>query len=152
MLPGLAFREAMSGRYWRLDAPENERAIAMTIDAYARDLSDLARDRTFSVTGTIDVDGIASKRPLEGTVALKFVQAGRVHYRLAFRGDDGRRYELGGQKEWSGLAPIHSLTLLDATLYGESGEEFARATLRFDERADWVTWLKSFRLKFRRSR
>ncbi len=29
---------------------------------------------------------------------------------------------------------------------GLSGEEFARATLRFDLRADWARWVKSFRI------
>jgi hypothetical protein len=150
MLPGLGFRETMSGNYWRLDTPTEERALAVTLDARTRDLSDLARDRTFSVTGTIDAEGLASGRPLTGTVALKFVQQGRIHYRLVFEADDGRRCELSGQKEWSGLAPVESLTLLAATLYDDSGEEFARATLRFDVRADWAAWLKSFRLSFAR--
>jgi hypothetical protein len=39
------------------------------------------------------------------------------------------------------------MTLLPATLLDERGEELARATLRFDLRADWVDWMKSFRLR-----
>ena len=70
-------------------------------------------------------------------------------YRFAFRGDDGRRYELSGQKEWTGLAPVASMTLLPATLLDERGEELARATLRFDLRADAFDWVKSFRLRWR---
>jgi hypothetical protein len=150
VLPGLAFRETMSGNYWRLDAPTDERAIAVTMDIHARDLSEAARDRVFHVTGTIDAERLASNRPVEGAVTLKLLQQGRVHYRVRFEGDDGRRYELGGQKEWSGLAPVESLTLLSASLYDQDGEEIARGTLRFDVRADWAPWLRSFRLRFGR--
>jgi hypothetical protein len=146
VFPGLAFRETLSGNYWRLDAPTGVLAIAVTLDASAPDLVELARDRTFSVTGTVDAERLASGKPIAGTVALRFVQHGRIHYRLAFEGDDGCRYELGGQKEWSGLAPVESLTLLEGCIYDGSGEEMARATLRFDVRADWAAWLKSFRL------
>jgi hypothetical protein len=151
MLPGVAFRETMSGHFWRLDAPTDERAIAVALDIHARDLAVAARDRVLLVGGTIDAERLATGRPVEGTVTLKLLQQGRVHYRFGFEGDDGRRYELGGQKEWSGLAPVASLTLLTASLYGHDGEEIARATLRFDVRADWARWLRSFRLLFGQS-
>jgi hypothetical protein len=36
---------------------------------------------------------------------------------------------------------------LPATLLDERGQELARATLRFDLRADWAEWVKSFRLR-----
>ena len=39
------------------------------------------------------------------------------------------------------------MTLLPATLFDERGEELGRATLRFDLRADWAEWMKSFRLR-----
>jgi len=40
------------------------------------------------------------------------------------------------------------MTILPATLYDRSGDEVARATLRFDLRADWASWIKSLRLPF----
>jgi hypothetical protein len=63
-------------------------------------------------------------------------------------GDDGQRYELNGQREWSALAPIDSMTILPASVFDDRGEEVARATLRFDMRADWASWMRSFRLRF----
>jgi hypothetical protein len=146
MFPGFSFRETMSGSYWRLDAPAEERAISFTIDARARDLRRFARDRTWHITGSVDAEGLASRRPLDGTLAFRLVDERRLPYRFDFVGDDGQRYELSGQKEWSGLAPIESMTLLPASLYDQHGDEFARATLRFDARADLGRWLKSFRL------
>jgi hypothetical protein len=157
VFPGLAFSEKMSGQYWRLDAPTEVLAIALTVNARAPDLAELARERTFPVTGVIDAQGLASERPLLGTVAFRFIQQGRVHYRLAFEGDDGRRYELAGLKEWSPLAPFESLTRVAASLCDvshasdasdASPEEVARATLAFDLRKGGWDWLRSVRLSF----
>ncbi len=146
MFPGFSFRETMSGSYFMLAAPTDERAIAFTIEARASDVARFARDKTWGVRGTIDAEKLASGADLEGTLTFKLIDERRLPYRLAFRGDDGKRYELSGQKEWMGLQPIGSMTLLPASVYDEGGEEIARATLRFDLRSDWGRWLRSFRI------
>jgi hypothetical protein len=146
MAPGFSFRETMSGSYWRLETPTDERAIAFTIDARAGDLRRFARDKTWRITGTVDAEGLATKQALEGTLAFRLLDERRLPYRFQFVGDDGKDYELSGQKEWSGLAPIESMTLLPASLYDADGAELARATLRFDLRSDLASWMKSFRI------
>jgi hypothetical protein len=146
MLPGFSFRETMSGSYFMLDAPTDERAIAFTIEARARDVARFARDKTWDVRGTIDAEKLASGAEVDGTLAFKLIDDRRLPYRLSFRGDDGKRYELSGQKEWTGLQPVGSMTVLPASVYDDSGEEIARATLRFDLRSDWGRWLRSFRI------
>jgi len=149
VLPGVSYRETLSGIFWRLDAPTEVRRIAFTIEAHAPSLIDLARTRTCRVRGTIDAEGLASGRDLEGTVSFRLFSERRMPYRLSFTGDDGNRYELSGQREWSSLAPIESMTTLPASLLDRTGEEVGRATLRFDVRADGASWLKSFRLRSR---
>ncbi len=146
---GFAFRQTMSGSYWRLDAPAREDAIAVTFDAAAADVRDFARDKTLHITGTIDAERLASAQDLDGTLAFHLLDERRVAYRFTFGGDDGRRYELSGQEEWRKIAPIASLTLLPATIYDVRGEEIARATLRFDVRSEWAKWMGSFRLRWR---
>jgi hypothetical protein len=143
---GFSFRQTWTGSYWRLDAPTEEGAIAFTIVAEANDVRAFTRDKTWRITGTIDADRLASAQRLTGTLALRPLDGRRIAYRFAFRGDDGRRYELGGQEEWSRMAPIESLTLLPASVYDDRGDEIARATLRFDLRSDWARWLRSFRV------
>ena len=150
MLPGLSYRETLSGNYWRLDAPTDERTIALTIEAYARSVIELAQNKTWQVSGLIDADDLATRRPLEGTISYRLAER-RVPYRLSFAGDDGRRYDLRGQREWNGLYPIGSLTVLPASLHDRNGDEIGRATLRFDVRADLAAWLGSFRLRFDRA-
>jgi hypothetical protein len=146
-MPSLSFRERMSGSYWLLDTPTDERAIALTFEAHAPDVGEFLRTGTWNLAGTIDAEGLARRREIEGTLRFALIQERRLPYRFAFRGDDGARYELRGQKEWTGLAPVSSMTLLPATLLDERGAELARATLRFDLRADWAEWVKSFRLR-----
>jgi hypothetical protein len=146
MFPGFSFRETMSGSYWRLDAPTDERAIAFTIEARAKSIRRFARDRIWTIKGTVDADGLASRSPLEGTLLFRLPDERRLPYRFSFTGDDGKRYELSGQKEFTALAPIESMTLLPVSLYGPDDEEMARATLRFDYRSDLGRWMKSFRI------
>jgi hypothetical protein len=146
MAPGFSFREAMSGSYWLLDNPIEERAIAFTLDALARDVRRFASDKTLRLRGTVDAEGLATAKEVEGTLVFHLFDEGRLPYRVAFTGDDGRRYELCGQKEWRGLAPVESFALLSASLYDARGVELGRAKLRSDVRADWGRWMKSFRL------
>jgi hypothetical protein len=146
MFPGLSFRETLSGSYWLLEAPTDERAMALSMEVYTPDLRRLAASKTWRLRGTLDAERLASRREIHGTLVFRLFDERRLPYRLAFTGDDGRRYELSGQKEWSGLAPVESITLLPASLYDAAGAELGRATLRFDLRADWAQWMKSFRI------
>jgi hypothetical protein len=146
VLPGVAFRETMSGSYWRLDAPTQVRTLSLSLEARAPDLALLLRERAFRLRGIIDAEALATGRPVEGSLAFRFVQQGRLHYRVAFTGDDGDRYELGGQKEWSPLAPVESLSILAASLYGATGAEFAHVSLRFAARSGIWAVVKSVRL------
>jgi hypothetical protein len=146
--PGFSFQEALSGSYWLLDDPTDERAIALTVDAYADDVRRFAADKTWRLQGTVDAERLATARGVQGALVFRLLDERRLPYRVTFQGDDGRRYELSGQKEWSGFAPVESITLLPATLYDDGGDEVGRATLRFDLRADWARWMKSFRIHF----
>jgi hypothetical protein len=144
---GVSYRETLTGRYWWLEEPTDELAMAFTIEVAAPSIVEFVRVKTCSATGTIDAERLASGRELHGTVWYRLAER-CIAYRLAFLGDDGRRYELCGQREWSGLSPIDSLTRLPASLYGPTGREEARATLRFDLRTDWASWARSWRLRF----
>ena len=146
-MPSVSFRERMSGSYWLLESPAEERALALSFEAHATDVADFLRTRTWGLAGTIDAEGLARRREIEGSIRYALLEERRVPYRFAFRGDDGRRYALVGQKEWMGLAPVASMTVLPATLVDEGGGEIARAMLRFDLFADLGEWVKSFRLR-----
>jgi len=144
-LPGLSFREELSGKYWRLSRPVEEHRIALRLTARAADVGATLQSRIWKLSGTLNAEGLASQRPIEGTLTFKLFDERRLPYRLSFRGDDGIRYELSGQKEWNAFAPFDALTLLSASIYEEGGGELARATLRFDLLANWSQWLRNVR-------
>jgi hypothetical protein len=145
-LPGFSFREELSGNYWRLEEPTDERAIRLRLETRVPDTVAFLQSRTAELSGNIDAEGLASKRDIQGTLAFKLFEEHRSVYRFTFHTDDDRLYELCGQKEWNALAPLEALTLLPASLYDDRGQEVARTTLHFDVRADWARWLASLRL------
>jgi hypothetical protein len=145
-LPGLSFREELSGNYWRLEDPTAERAIRVELEARIRDAGAFLQSRTCTLSGLVDAEGLASRCALEGSLSFRLLEEQRSTYRFQFHGDDGSSYELCGQKEWNALAPLEAITLLPASVYDADGQEVARATLRFDVRADWARWLTSLRL------
>lgn len=145
-MPGFLFRETMSGSYHLLAHPTEERAIEFTIAVRASDIRRFAKDKTWAIDGEVELEGFASKRPLEGTLGFKLLDERRLPYRFTFVGDDGKRYELRGQKDFSPLAPVDSMTVLPASIYDAAGDEVGRATLRFDVRNDFGRWLRSFRV------
>lgn len=144
--PALSFRETLRGSYWRLDAPTEEHAIDLVLEARSPSLRELRRDRTFTLRGTIDAEGLARHAAAEGTLVWRLLDERRLPYRVRFRGDDGRAYELSGQKEWVPFAPLESVTTLPASIYDDAAREMARATLRFDVRTEGFRLLRSFRL------
>src|SRR5579884_2244949 len=102
---GLSFRHTMTGSFWLLDSPTDERRIVLSMETHAPDLGLFARYKKSRVRGWISAERLASRKALDGTVALAPLDTRRIAYRLVFEGDDGRRYELGGHKEWRGLSP-----------------------------------------------
>jgi hypothetical protein len=145
--PGFQFKETMRGSYHLLADPADERAIEFTIVSKAKDLRRFARDKTCAIEGDVQVEKLASKRPLSGTLGLLLLDERRLPYRFTFTGDDDKTYELRGQKDWTPMAPIDSMTTLPASIYDELGEEIGRATLRFDLRHDLAKFLRSWKLK-----
>jgi hypothetical protein len=143
---GLSVEETLRGQFWPLDAAIDERGMTLRLEVRARDLRTLARERSLVLHGTLDAEGLATRAEIEGSISLHRLDRRRLPYRVRFRGDDGRRYELSGEKEWMPVSPVESVTTLSATLYDERGEEWARALLRFDVRHEWSAWVKSLRL------
>jgi hypothetical protein len=145
-LPGFSFREELTGKYWRLEEPTEERTMSLHLETCVRDAAAFLQSHTGELSGRIDAEGLASMSELRGTLSFKLIEEQRSVYRFTFQTDDGRVCELCGQKEWNALAPLEAITLLPASLYDDAGREVARATLRFDVRADWARWIASLRL------
>jgi hypothetical protein len=150
VLPGFAFRESLAGSFHLLDAPADERAIALELEMRASALAAFVRERAWYVEGDLRAEGLAEHAPVKGTLGFRLFDEKRLPYRLGFDADDGKRYELRGQKDWTPIAPLESMTVLSASLYDEQSREVGRATLRWDLRNDLARTLASFRLEYAR--
>ena len=145
---GFSFRETMRGAYYWTDAPVDEHPLEFTLHVSTSSIRRFFRDRTWNLQGTVTADALATQSPLTGTLLFRLPDEHRLAYRFSFVADDGRKLEFRGQKDWTPLAPIASMTVLPASLYSEQGLELARATVHFALRNDLVGFLGSFRLAY----
>ena len=146
-MAGFLFRETMSGSYYLLDKPTEDRAISFTISAQVYSLRRFVRDKSARIEGEVTMEGVAEKKPLSGTLGLLLFAEQRLPYEFTFRGDDGQRYTFRGEKDVLLATLPDSITTLPASIFDEEVREIARAVVRFDLRGDLVKFVKSFRLK-----
>lgn len=138
-MPALALQVALLGACSLDDEPdgacEKPLALSLTLTLDAAGWPEIA------VEGEVAAAGLASSRPVEGTLRV----AGReLTLRLAFESDDGVPCRLVGSTELRTAGVPPAFTRLDAELV--AGERRGRAHLRFDVRSSLSRTLRSMRL------
>lgn len=120
---GVLFRERMRA---------GDDAVVLTLSAQVRSLDLFLADPTHPITisGTVDVPGVAEEAAATGTLSL-FPEGRReaMAYRLTFGDHAGRDWELTGTKTVRSRAPLsllHDLTTLDAQVHQVSAPGQAR--------------------------
>jgi hypothetical protein len=145
-MSGFEFAEQMTGTIEWDDKPGVTYPFRFEVRAHARSLRDHA------MTGRADLEGIVHAPPFataadaSGSIMIRPIGARVIKYELAFRSDDGQRYELRGQKDISWRHPLRTFTELPAEVCDEGGRRVARCMTRFDLRHDGFSFLRSFRL------
>jgi cholesterol oxidase len=103
---GVRFRETMTGS---LRVSGVSRAARLTLDAHVPGWAPFLRDagHRVSLSGTVDIEGLATARPATGTLEL-FPDPGDVamRYRLRTSADSGEALELIGTKRQHGKNPL----------------------------------------------
>ena len=140
------FRETMSGTCRLAASPDRERAIVFTVTARSPRIGEFLKHRIMAIEGTIDVEGLATRRPLAGTLGMDVLLTQRIPYDFTFTGDDGAAYRFTGEKKVRVTALLETMSRLPAALLDEAGEAVADAELCFDLRGDLVAFLRSFEL------
>lgn len=153
---GLGFQlaESFSGSYYRLDDPLRDRAARLELHLDVDGVRRFLRARRAQAEGRVFLEGLAEGddrrgRLARGSVTLKLFDEKRIPYDVSFEGDDGRRYRLRGQRDFTVHDAVDSLTILPASLYDDDDREIARAVLRFDPRTELGPTLRSFRPRVR---
>ncbi len=142
---GFRFAETMSGTVEWDDEPGTRHPLRFDIVASAASTREHLATGLAALRGTIHAPPLAKAAPAEGTITIRPIGQRVIKYALKFVGDDGKRYELVGQKDIRWLAPLASWTTLPAEIVDADRRRVATCMTRFDYRHDWWSFLRSFR-------
>lgn len=142
---GFQFAETMSGTVEWDDDPGKQHPFRFEVTAHARSTRAHLRDGRAQLSGVIHAPPLANGVPAEGTITIRPLGRRIIRYELAFTGDDGRRYELIGQKDIRWMRPIETFTTLPAEIVDDSHHRVATCLTRFDYEHDLWSFLRSFR-------
>jgi len=141
---GFQFAETMAGTVEWDKEPGVEHPFSFDVTAEAASTRAHLRDGKAALRGVIHAPPLATEAEAEGIMTIRPIGQRFIRYELAFDGDDGRRYELVGQKDIRWLDPIRTFTYLPAEIIDDDHRRIAVCRTRFDVR-HWWTFLRSFR-------
>lgn len=139
---GLSFEETMRGTWYLVGEPDEIRPCEFTVSAHLADLVSFVRGGLTTLRGSVTLDGLATRRPLEGTLEIAPLRR-RIRYAFTFSDDAGRALAFRGAKVPSPLRPVRTMTVLHGSVF-EGDKVVARALLHFDIRRDLAPMLQSF--------
>lgn len=142
---GFEFAETMSGSIEWDDEPGKKHPFRFEVTAHADSMRRHLRDGKAKLDGVVYAPPVADGVPCEGTIEIRPIGKKIIRYELAFSGEDGKRYEIVGQKDIRWLAPLETFTNLPAEILDEDGQRVATCSTRFDLRNDGWGFLRSFR-------
>ncbi|MGN6108248.1 MAG: hypothetical protein ACTHU0_24285 [Kofleriaceae bacterium] len=144
---GFQFAETMAGTIeW--DAQPGVRhpfRFEVTVDA-ASTRKHLG-DGKAALRGQVYAPPIAQGVDAEGVITIRPLGQRIIRYELSFVGDDGKPYELVGQKDIRWRSPVKTFTYLPAEILDEDHRRVATCETSFDLRNDGLPFLRSFRLR-----
>lgn len=142
---GFQFAETMAGSIEWDDRPGERQPFRFVVTAHADSTRQHLRDGKAALRGQIFAPPIANGADVEGTITIRPVNQRIIRYELSFVGDDGRPYELVGQKDIRWRSPRKSLTYLPADLLDAEHRRVATVETTFDLARDLWSFVRSFR-------
>jgi hypothetical protein len=142
---GFQFSETMAGTVEWDDAPGTKHPFQFDVTAHATSTRDHLATGRAQLRGTVSAPPIADRVPCEGAIVIRPLGQRIIRYELAFVAEDGRRYELVGQKDISWLAPLRTFTTLPAEILDQDHRRIGTCLTRFDLKRDGWAFLRSFR-------
>jgi hypothetical protein len=145
----LLFEERLTGSYYLLERPLEDRSASLKLEVSVDSVRDFLRVPALRVEGKLTLEGFATARSCRGAISLKIANEQRIPYDLRFTADDGKPYQLFGQRDLSVPKLADALTTLPASVCDESGREMGRGVLRFDTKNELSQLVRSIRVKVR---
>ncbi len=111
--------ETMYGRYRMISGDHREGRLDFTVRFGSDDWAETLRTKKTVLTGTVDMDGFATKQPLEGYLLIDLFGDKILVYDFTFHSDDGKLMHFFGKKYVRYLNIPKTMT----TLYGVVEQE-----------------------------
>src|SRR5262245_45101151 len=128
---GFEFAETMAGTMEWDAEPGKHHPFRFDITAHAPSTREHLKDGRATLRGVVHAPGLATSADAEGTITIRPLGQRIIRYELEFTGDDGRRYELVGQKDIRWRHPIRTLTTLPAEIIDDHHRRVATCLTRF---------------------
>lgn len=142
---GFQFAETMAGTIEWDAEPGVKRPFRFEITAEADSTRQHLRDGKARIQGVVYAPPLADNADAAGTITIRPLGQRIIRYELEFVGDDGTPYVFVGQKDIRYLAPLRTFTYLPAEILDGDLRRVATCETRFDLKADWWGFLRSFR-------
>jgi hypothetical protein len=142
---GFEFAETMTGTMELDAAPGTKHPFTFELVAHAASTRDHMRTGRAEVRGVVRAPPLADSADAEGTLIIRPLGQRIIRYELSFLADDGKRYEVIGQKDIKLRHLLESWTVLPLEVLDEEHRRVATCLTRFDYRNDWWSFLRSFR-------
>jgi hypothetical protein len=142
---GFQFAETMTGTVEWDERPGVKHPFSFEVTAEAASMRSYLQNGRAALRGVVHAPPLVSAADAEGTITIRPVIERIIRYELEFDGDDGRTYELVGQKDIRWRALVRSFTFLPAEILDDEHHRIATCQVAFDLRHDWWSFLRSFR-------
>jgi hypothetical protein len=142
---GFQFAETMAGTVEWDAQPGIQHPFSFEVTAEAASTRGYLQDGKATLRGIVHVPPLAAAADADGVITIRPIGERIIRYELQFFGDDGKTYELVGQKDIRWRAPLHSFTFLPAEILDDEHRRIGTCRTTFDLRRDWWSFLRSFR-------
>jgi hypothetical protein len=142
---GFQFAEMMAGTVEWDAQPGVTHPFSFEVTAEAASTRSHLQDGKATLRGVVHAPPLAKAAPADGVITIRPVGQRIIRYELQFTGDDGKTYELVGQKDIRWRSPLASFTYLPAEILDDEHRRIGVCKTSFDLRRDGWSFLRSFR-------
>jgi hypothetical protein len=142
---GFQFAETMAGTVEWDARPGITHPFSFEVTAEAASTRSHLHDGKATLRGVVHAPPLAKAASADGVITIRPVGQRIIRYELQFTGDDGKSYELIGQKDIRWRSPLASFTYLPAEILDDEHRRIGVCKTSFDLRRDGWSFLRSFR-------
>src|SRR5687768_2468752 len=128
---GFTFAETMAGTFEMDDEPGVSHPFRFEVTAHAESTRKHLADGKAHLRGVVHAPPLADAADAEGVITIRPIGQRIIRYELSFIGDDGKQYELVGQKDIKLSALRKTLTELPAEILDEEHRRVATCKTTF---------------------